>query len=235
MRTIAVIPARGGSKRIPGKNIRPFCGKPIIAYSVEAAQRSGLFDRIIVSTDSMAIADVARKCGAEVPFLRPADLADDVTGTDEVFLHAIGALQTETDPIETACCLYATAPFVQPRFLREGFDALMRSNAITAFSVTGFEYPAFRALLINSQQRLEMIWPEYMNSRSQELPPTYHDAGQFYWANVRKYAIGKRLFSVDAVPVLLPHWLVQDIDSEADWVRAEHMFQALRLSGEIEP
>jgi N-acylneuraminate cytidylyltransferase len=222
---VAVIPARGGSKRIPGKNIRDFCGQPMIAYPIRAAQAAGLFDRIIVSTDSAPIAEVARQCGAEVPFMRPPDLADDYATTDSVFLHAIETLEAASGPIDYATCIYPTAPFVQPQYLREGLDILIAHSATSAFTVTTYGYPIHRALRIGTAGRLEMMWPENRLVRSQDLPQAYHDAGQFYWVSAPKYKHQRHLFSDDAVPIVLPNWLVHDIDTPDDWRRAEQIFR----------
>jgi pseudaminic acid cytidylyltransferase len=229
MKTIAVIPARGGSKRIPHKNIKNFCGKPIIAYSIEAAKKSQLFDKIIVSTDDEQIAEVARKHGAEIPFMRPKELADDFTGTDTVILHALNWIIKHGGEIQYVCCIYATAPFVNPKYLRIGFELLKNKVATSAFSVTTYPYPIYRSLKIDENDRLKMIWPDYLNVRSQDLSEAYHDAGQFYWADVKKYLAGRRFFSQDAVPVILPRHLVQDIDTDEDWKRAECMFEALNI------
>ena len=224
---VAIIPARGGSKRIPRKNVKIFAGIPMIAHSIHAAQKSGVFDRIVVSTDDDEIAEVAQSYGAEVPFRRPTELANDYATTDEVFLHAIKWLESDQGFVDCACCIYATAPFVRPRYLKEGLAILRDREATSAFTVTSFSYPIFRALRINKQGRVEMFWPEHRLTRSQDLPEAYHDAGQFYWADVGKYKITGRIFCSDAVPIILPRWLVQDIDTPEDWEQAELMFPAL--------
>ncbi|WP_456324634.1 pseudaminic acid cytidylyltransferase [Desulfonauticus submarinus] len=227
---IAIIPARSGSKRIPNKNIKLFAGKPIIAYSIEAAKKVNVFDRIIVSTDSELIANVATQWGAEVPFLRPSKLADDYTGIDDVMLHALNWLQeNEGLNVKYFCCIFATAPFIRPEDIRRGYDLLKKQKAAAAFSVTTFPYPIFRALKVNADGNLEMFWPEYLNSRSQDLPEAYHDAGQFYWAEVNSYLKTKHFFSKNALPVILPRYLVQDIDTPEDWETAELMFKAIQL------
>lgn len=230
MRAMAVIPARGGSKRIPGKNIKLFAGKPIIAYSIEAASVSGLFDRIIVSTDSEEIAAVARRYGGETPFMRPAELADDHAGTDAVFLHALEWIAERGAPPEHACCLCATAPLIDAADLRRGLDLLKSADATAAFSVAAYEHPIFRALRLNERGRLEMFWPEHRLTRSQDLPVAYHDAAQFYWANVARYRAVKRFFSSEAVPVVLPRHRVLDIDTPEDWEHAEVLFRAQRFA-----
>ncbi|MCU0974239.1 MAG: pseudaminic acid cytidylyltransferase [Burkholderiales bacterium] len=232
---IAVIPARGGSKRIPRKNIRPFAGRPIIAWSIGAALESGLFDRVVVSTDDEEIAEVSRRHGAETPFVRPRDLADDYTGTNAVVKHAIEWLSEEGTPAEYACCIYATAPFVQPRYLREGFDKLVASGSSFAFSVTSYVFPIQRALRVTADNRVEAIWPESIFKRSQDLEEAYHDAGQFYWGRAEAFLDDLVTFSRASVPVVLPRHLVQDIDTLEDWVRAELMFSALRQMEDIAP
>ena len=228
MSVVAVIPARGGSKRIPHKNIKPFCGKPMIAYSIEAAKDAGIFDRIIVSTDSKEIALIAKDFGAEVPFMRPAELADDHTGTDAVILHALKQLIEGGAKIDYICCIYATAPFVKAEYIIKGYNILRDNNAASCFSVTTYPFPIFRSLKINNQNRLEMFWPEYKETRSQDLIEAYHDAGQFYWADVKKYLKEKQFYSKDAVPVILPRYLVQDIDTPEDWETAEKMYWVLK-------
>jgi pseudaminic acid cytidylyltransferase len=223
----AVIPARSGSKRIPGKNIKLFLGKPMISYSIEAAKKSGVFDRIIVSTDSPEIAKIAVVYGAEVPFMRPPELSGDHASTDSVVLHALDWLGANWKPVDYICCIYSTAPFVRPEYLKKGLELLRSENATSAFSVTSFPCPIFRALKVDGGGRIQMFWPEHRLTRSQDLPEAFHDAGQFYWADARKYALEKRLFSSDAVPIILPRKFVQDIDTPEDWERAESMFKVL--------
>lgn len=225
---IAVIPARGGSKRIPGKNIRNFGGKPIIAWSIEAALESGLFDRVIVSTDDGKIAEVARAWGAETPFVRPKVISDDMTGTNAVIHHAIEWFAAHDQPVDYVCCLYATAPFVEASMLRRGYETLRSSGGAFALSVTSFAFPIQRALRITAQGRLEPMISETVMTRSQDLEEAWHDAGQFYWgrADVFSWEAAERMR--DAVPVIVPRYRVQDIDTEEDWQRAELMFEALR-------
>lgn len=227
MNAVAVIPARSGSKRIPGKNIRSFLGKPIIAYSIEAAQQTKLFKRIVVSTDSEEIAQISQQYGAETPFRRPPELSDDFTGTDAVVLHALKWLMDRGEAIDYVCCIYATAPFVWPKDIAKGYDLVNNHGVGSVVSVTTFPYPIFRAMKINDADRLEMLWPEHYTSRSQDLPKVYHDAGQFYWAEVSRYLREKKFLSEDAVPVILPHYLVQDIDTPEDWITAEILYPSL--------
>jgi pseudaminic acid cytidylyltransferase len=229
MSVVAIIPARGGSKRIPHKNIKPFCGKPMIAYSIEAAKNAGIFDRIIVSTDSKAIASIAKDFEAEIPFMRPMELADDFAGTDAVILHALKRLMEDGEKIDYVCCIYATAPFVKAEYIVKGYNLLRDKNATSCFSVTTYPFPIFRSLKINYHNRLEILWPEYKETRSQDLIEAYHDAGQFYWAEVKSYLKEKQLYSKDAVPVILPRYLVQDIDTPEDWETAEKMYAVLQM------
>jgi N-acylneuraminate cytidylyltransferase len=225
---LAVIPARGGSKRIPRKNIKLFGGKPMIAWSIEAAIQSGCFDRIIVSTDDAEIADVARAYGAEVPFVRPPELSDDHTGTIPVIAHAI-QWQNDSGPAATeVCCIYATAPFLRTEDLKRGLALLDSSGAEYAFSVTSYVFPIQRAIRITAEQRVEMFQPENFNSRSQDLEEAWHDAGQFYWGKADAWLSQKPLFTQQATTVRLPRHRVQDIDTPEDLTRAEWMFKALQ-------
>lgn len=224
---LCVIPARGGSKRIPRKNIRDFCGKPMIAWSIEAAIKSNCFDRIVVSTDDEEIASVAMRYGAEMPFMRPAQLADDYTGTTAVIAHAIDWQNSHGEVPDKVCCLYATAPFVQATDLQKGFDILESSGAEFAFSVTSYAFPIQRAILIAENQRVEMFQPEHFNTRSQDLEEAWHDAGQFYWGLTSAWLESKPVFSKHSIAIPLPRYMVQDIDTPEDWVRAELMFSAL--------
>ncbi|HID45051.1 MAG TPA: pseudaminic acid cytidylyltransferase [Chromatiaceae bacterium] len=224
---ICVIPALGGSKRIPKKNIKDFCGQPIIAYSIQAAQKTELFDHIVVSTDDDAIAKIARSYGAETPFRRPAEISDDHTGTNAVLKHAILWFQENGTPVNLACCIYATAPFVREDYLQLGHDKLIRSNKSFSFSVTSFPFPIQRALKITQDGELSAFYPEFNKTRSQDLEEAYHDAGQFYWGYTEAFLQERELFSNQSIPVLLPRHLVQDIDTLEDWIRAEYMYKAI--------
>lgn len=224
---VAIIPARGGSKRIPRKNIRPFADKPIIAHSIGAALDAGIFDRIIVSTDDEEIAAVAHSWGAEVPFLRPHQLADDHAGTNEVVAHALEWLAAGGTPATLACCIYATAPFVTGYNLRRGFEILEDSGKEFAFSVTSFAFPIFRAIrLLADGGGVAPCFPEFIEARSQDLEEAYHDAGQFYWGKTSAFTNRLPLFASHSAPVILPRHLVQDIDTLEDWERAELMYAA---------
>lgn len=225
---LAVIPARGGSKRIPRKNIKLFWGKPMIAWSIEAALQSGCFDHIVVSTDDAEIAEVARQCGAQVPFMRPAELSDDHTGTTAVMAHAINWFAAQGQTPAQVCCLYATAPFVSADDLRQGLTVLTETGCDYAFSVTSYAFPIQRAVRINEAGRVEMFNSGHFNTRSQDLEEAYHDAGQFYWGRADAWLQGRIIFSPAATPVMLPRHRVQDIDTPEDWARAEWMFKALQ-------
>jgi len=229
---VAIIPARGGSKRIPRKNIKPFCGKPMIAWSIEAALQSGCFDQVIVSTDDAEIADVARQYGATVPFMRPVELSDDHTGTIPVMRHAIDWLNGQGPLVEQACCLYATAPFVSAEDIHRGRDVLKGNDCDYAFSVTSYAFPIQRAIRLTEQGRVEMFNPEHFNTRSQDLEEAFHDAGQFYWGRAEAWLQARMIFSPSSMPVILPRHRVQDIDTPVDWVRAEWLFKAMQSMAE---
>ncbi|MBL0797730.1 MULTISPECIES: pseudaminic acid cytidylyltransferase [unclassified Pseudomonas] len=231
MNNVAIIPARGGSKRIPRKNLKPFDGVPMIVRSIRTALDSGLFEQVVVSTDDAEIADVARANGAHVPFMRPAELADDFTGTAAVIVHALQQLPA----FEYACCVYATAPLLQARFLRQGVELLERHpDKSFAFSVTDFGFPVQRALTLDGQGALTALYPEFRNTRSQDLPAAFQDAGQFYWGRREAWLGSEVLYSPASLPVILPRHLVQDIDTAEDWKRAEYLYAALKAGGELQ-
>lgn len=227
---LCVIPARGGSKRIPRKNIKEFNGKPIIAYSIKAALDSNCFDKIIVSTDDNEIKEIAKKYGAEVPFVRPNKLSNDYVVTLKVVKHAIDWMEKNNNTIENVCCLYATAPFIQPKVILEAFEKLQDSNAGYCFSLTRFPFPIQRAIKIDQFNKIKMFNPEQLNSRSQDLEDAFHDAGQFYWGKSQSFKDELPLFSDDTIPYFLPSYLVQDIDTNEDWIRAEAMYKVLKES-----
>ncbi|WP_299364897.1 pseudaminic acid cytidylyltransferase [uncultured Paracoccus sp.] len=226
---LVVIPARGGSKRIPRKNVKLFCGQPMIGWSIHAALESGCFDRVIVSTDDEEISAVAREAGADVPFRRPAELSDDHTGTNPVIAHAVAWQTANGAAPSEVCCLYATAPFIRPEDLARGLSILRDSGTDYAFSVTSYAYPIQRALRISPAGRVEMFQPEHFATRSQDLEEAWHDAGQFYWGKAAAWLSQKSLFGPDSAAVILPQHRVQDIDTPDDWLRAELMFAALRV------
>ncbi len=225
---IAVIPARGGSQRIPKKNIKLFGGRPILAYSIEVARTSGLFDRVIVSTDDQDVTTIATQFGAEVPFVRPAELSDNFTGTNAVTKHAIEWLNERGTAITYACCIYATAPFLKASFLREGFEMLQASGRSFAFSVTSYAAPIQRAIRRRTDGTLEPFHPEFMMTRSQDLEEAYHDAGQFYWGTAEAFLRDVPVFSPASLGVVVPRYLVRDIDTIEDWRQAELMFEAFK-------
>ena len=226
---MCVIPARGGSKRIPRKNIKEFCGKPMIAWSIEAAIKCAYFDRIVVSTDDEEIASVAKRYGAEIPFMRPAQLADDYTSTTAVIAHAIEWQNSHGVVTDKVCCLYATAPFVQATDLQKGLDILDSSGAEYAFSVTSYAFPIQRAIRITENQRVEMFQPEHFNTRSQDLDEAWHDAGQFYWGRTGAWLANKPVFGKDSAPVFIPRHSVQDIDTPEDWELAVALFKSTQF------
>ncbi|MBD3806064.1 pseudaminic acid cytidylyltransferase [Sulfuricurvum sp.] len=225
---VAIIPARGGSKRIPRKNIKMFAGLPIIAHSIKAAQESGLFDRIIVTTDDEEIAEVARNYGAETPFIRPKELSDDYTPTIPVIAHAIQTLEANCDIITHACCIYATAPFVRSQEIQLAYNILITHNKHYAFPVTTFPFPIQRGVKRDHEGNIEMFYPEHFATRSQDLEEAYHDVGQFYWGTREAWLEGKPIFSNIATTIVLPRHLVQDIDTPEDWTRAELMHKVLQ-------
>lgn len=231
-KTIAVIPARGGSKRIPRKNIKPFCGKPMIAYSIEAAIRAGIFDEIIVSTDDEEIADIAKNAGASVPFMRPKELSDDYTATGAVVEHAIKFLQARGDRIKFVCTIYATAPLIDEFYIKLGLEKLRASNAKNAFSCTSMPFPIWRTFKIAKDGRCDMFWRENFAKRSQDLEEAYQDAGQFYWTNLDASSSDEIFFGRDSIAIVLPRHLVQDIDTPQDWIRAEFLYEAVQKSRE---
>lgn len=235
MRRLAVIPARGGSKRIPRKNIKPFCGKPIIAWSIEAALASNCFERIIVSTDDQEIAAVARHWGAEVPFLRPAQLADDYCGTQAVVKHAIAHFAEQTEVFDQVCCLYATAPFLTPQTVSGGCELLSHHTCDYVVTVTSFSFPIQRALFVNQQAQLEPFYPSEMLQRSQDLTRAYHDAGQMYWGLPDAFMDDTNLWSKRVMPMFLAELQVQDIDTEEDWILAETKFQLMLKKMQVMP
>lgn len=223
---VAIIPARGGSKRIPRKNIKDFHGKPLIAYSIEVALKSKLFDKVIVSTDDEEIAKIAMQYGAVIPFLRPKELSDDFTGTGAVVEHTMNYLKQHGENYDFICTIYATAPFLDKKYLIEGFEKLKNSNAKNAFSCTSMPFPIQRTFKITQNERCEMFWSENFTKRSQDLEEAFQDAGQFYWTNLNIKS-NEIIFGKDSIPIVLPRHLVQDIDTLEDWIRAEFMYEAL--------
>ncbi len=224
---LAVIPARGGSKRIPRKNIRMFAGKPMIAYAIEAARASGLFGRIVVSTDDSEIAAAAAAAGAEVPFIRPADLADDMTPTVPVVAHAIAACEAQGKHYQSVCCIYPGVPLLQWQDLATALTQLEQGDAAYVFPVVAFPSPIQRALRRQPDGRTLPFHPQYAGTRTQDLEPAYHDAGQFYWGNTGAWRAGLNIHQ-NGSTIVLPEWRCVDIDTPDDWHRAEALYHALR-------
>ena len=222
---LAVIPARGGSKRIPRKNIKDFCGMPMIAYAINAAVQSGLFEHIIVSTDDEEIARIAREWGAETPFVRPAELADDHTPTVPVIAHAITACRALGWHIDYTCCIYPGVPFIQMEDLKRAFELLQTSQAAYCFPITEFPSAIQRALRRLPGGQMQPFYPEYELTRTQDLEPAYHDAGQFYWGKSDAWLNNKNVHS-NGVGLPVPNWRVVDIDTPDDWARAEILYTA---------
>lgn len=216
-----MIPARGGSKRIPRKNLRLFAGKPMMAHSIDRALESGLFDRVIVSTDDQEISEVAMACGAQVPFRRPAALADDYATTLDVMQHAVTWLQANGPEPTAICCIYATAPFISSADLARGLERFLADDWLYVFSAAAFAYPVFRSFQMEPDGGLRMVFPQHALTRSQDLPRALHDAGQFYWGQPQAWLNRAAIFSARSTVVEIPHWRVQDIDTPEDWDRAE--------------
>lgn len=229
MSAIAIITARGGSKRIPRKNIKEFCGKPILAYSIEAALKSGLFDRVMVSTEDTEIAEIAEKYGAEVPFRRSEKTAGDFAATGDVLLEVLEEYRRRGERFDTICCIYPTAPFVTAERLREAVGLLEESGADSVLPVVRFSFPPQRCVVVKDGC-LQFKWPEYAQARSQDLEPFYHDAGQFYCLKEKSFVEQKALVMSKTVPLILPEMEIQDIDTEEDWELAQVKYR-LRHGG----
>ena len=230
MSSVAIITARGGSKRIPKKNIKDFLGFPIIKYSIDAAINSGCFSEIMVSTDDREIAETAIKYGAQVPFMRSAETANDYSVTADVISEVLNTYINIGKNFEYACCIYPTAPLIDYRKIQEGYEVIKRCGASTLIPVVKFSYPIQRGLKIE-KDRLQMIWPENINVRSQDLMPAYHDVGQFYWMCVELFLKDKKLFTDNTALIEIPESEVQDIDNEEDWKIAEVKYRILKGKG----
>lgn len=226
---IAVIPARGGSKRIPRKNIRPFCGRPMIAWAVTSAVRSGLFDHVVVSTDDDEISAIAKTWGAEVPFARPANLADDLTPTVPVIAHAVQACRERGWAVAQACCIYPCVPFLQVEDLGAALEILQRQKADFVYPVAGYAHPVQRAMRQLSSGQMQFLSAQFELTRTQDLEKTFHDAGQFYWGAAEAWLAHKRMHTA-GLGMPIPSWRVVDIDTEEDWQRGELIFTALAQS-----
>ncbi len=226
MNNLCIIPARGGSKRIPRKNIKPFMGKPIIAYSIDAALKSGVFDEVMVSTDDEEIAGVARQHGASVPFFRSAETANDYSTTVDVLLEVIETYKQQGKVFDTICCLYSTAPFVTSDRLKEAY-AKISDNVDACFTMVEYSYPVQRSLRINENGRVEMRHPEHLKSRTQDLEKVYHDAGQFYYVKTKTLIEEKTVWCKKTAPLVLSELEVQDLDTLTDWQLAEMKYELL--------
>ena len=222
---IAIIPARGGSKRIPRKNIIEFCGKPMIAWAITIAKESRLFDHIIVSTDDEEIADIGRTWGAETPFVRPVELADDLTPTVPVVAHAVKSCLDNGWTVEYACCIYPCVPFLQVGDLSKAFRLLHKLDANFVYPVTEYAHPIQRAMRQLPSGQMQFISPEYELTRTQDLEKSYHDSGQFYWGSALAWLEQKKMHT-DGLGMTIPSWRVADIDSMDDWIRAENIYKA---------
>ncbi|MFA6988648.1 MAG: pseudaminic acid cytidylyltransferase [Candidatus Gastranaerophilaceae bacterium] len=232
-KNIAIITARGGSKRIPRKNILEFCGKPIIAYSIESAINSKIFKEVMVSTDDMEIAKIAKSFGANVPFYRSEKTSNDFATTTDVIEEVLLEYQKIGQNFDFVCCIYPTAPFITDEKLKKSFDLIKEKNADSVIPVTKYSYPIQRALKIENGI-LEMIYPENLDKRSQDLTTAYHDVGQFYWLNVNKFLKTGEFFSKSTVPIEIPESEVQDIDNVEDWKMAEIKYKVMRNKGKDE-
>lgn len=233
-KNICIITARGGSKRIPRKNIKPFLGKPIIAYSIEAALSSNLFNMVMVSTDDEEIAEIGVNYGAKVPFLRSKKNSDDFSSTVDVLLEVIECLEKKNLKFEFGCCLYPTAPFITVEKLKHGHDLLTSGSFDAVLPVCSFSYPILRSLQMDSNGMLKMNWPENINLRSQDLPKSFHDAGQFYWFNVNKLIKNKTILGANPGGFEIDETEVQDIDSEVDWRLAELKYSFMKNKTKID-
>ena len=230
---LAVIPARGGSKRVPRKNVRAFAGRPMIAWSIAAARDSGLFEHVLVSTDDAEIAEVARGAGAEVPFMRPDDLSGDHVGTVEVIAHAVRWAEAAGWAFDAVCCLYATAPFVAAEDLRLARAQLDAGGWDFVFPALRYGHPVQRAFGRGPDGAMALLFPEHRLTRTQDLAPVYHDAGQFYWGTRDAWLSGRPIFGERSSFIELSPWRAQDIDTPEDWTRAEYLFEIMkRKTGE---
>ena len=229
MKCLAIIPARGGSKRIPHKNIKPFLGRPIIAYSIEAALGSGLFEEVMVSTDDVEIAEIARQEGASVPFLRSTENANDYATLADVLVEVVNAYKGRGYEFDLICLL-PTAPLISSEDVRSAYDQLVMSTFDSICPVVAFSYPILRSLSIDEKGNLNMNWPEYRFSRSQDLRPAYHDSGTFYWIKTSSLLKDKKLLSENGTAIVLDEFRVQDIDTDTDWALAEMKYKLLHMS-----
>ena len=227
MNNLAIIPARGGSKRIPLKNIKDFLGKPIISYSIEAALKSNLFDEVIVSTDNEKTADLSNQYGAKVPFMRSAENSNDFATLSDVIYEIVNKYSREGKDFDNICCILPTAPFLTSSQLSDAADKMKNESLDSVCTIFKISYPLLRALEFSEDNKLKMIWPQYMNTRSQDLKPVYHDAGLFYWVKTSQFMIEKTLLCKNGSAIILSELEVQDIDDEIEWKMAELKYKLL--------
>lgn len=226
MRVLAIITARGGSKRIPRKNIRDFCGKPILVYSIEAALQSGIFEEVMVSTDDGEIAEIAREYGAAVPFMRSEKTSGDFSSTADVVLEVVQDYKKRGMTFDWLCCIYPTAPFITANKLLNAYEKVINAKADAIVPVVHFSFPPQRGFIINNE-KLEYKWPEYTFSRSQDLEPFYHDAGQFYFLRTEAFMNERTMVPKNTIPFITDEMEVQDIDNFDDWYIAEIKYKAM--------
>lgn len=227
MKNLAIIPARGGSKRIPRKNVKFFVGKPIIAYSIEVAVKSGLFDEVMVSTDDVEIAEIARQYGAKVPFMRSDETANDYAGLTDVLLEVIDTYHIRGDLFDYFCCILPTSPLLDIPQLSEAYRFLTEYDFASVYPIVPFSYPVLRSVRLDQEGVIKMRWPEYSNTRSQDLDPLYHDAGSFYWVNTAKFMHDRTFDTLKCGGIVIDEMRVQDIDNETDWKLAELKFNMI--------
>lgn len=223
MKNLAIIPARGGSKRIPRKNVKPFLGKPMLAYSIEAALATGLFDEVMVSTDDEEIASIACQFGAKVPFMRSAETANDFATTDDVLIEVLNKYKEIGKDFDNLCCIYATAPMIQPKYIISAYECLLSSDFTVVYPVVQFSYPIWRCLDVSEDGSINYHWPEYERSRSQDLPKEYHDTGTFYWHKIKRWING----DIKTGGIVVDETTIQDIDTDTDWKIAEMKYKLL--------
>lgn len=227
MKKVAIITARGGSKRIPRKNIKPFLGKPIIAYSIEAALSSELFDEVMVSTDDEEIAQIAKRYGASVPFMRSDKNADDYATTIDVIVEVLENYQSQGESFDYGCCIYPTAPLISAELLEEAYKKLIANHFDTVFPVLRFSFPIQRAVKVDKNSKMTMFQPEHLSTRSQDLEPAYHDAGQFYWFKSNALLTRKKLWTDNTGVIEISEMKAQDIDTIEDWEIAEFKYKMM--------
>lgn len=230
---VAIITARGGSKRIPRKNIKDFAGKPLISYAIEAALKSGLFSEVMVSTEDAEIAEISKKSGAKIPFLRSAKNADDFSSTVDTLLEVLSSYAQQGRVFENFCCIYPTAPFLTAQKITDSYGHFSKGDGDFCVAITNFSYPVQRRLELSEQGQIHFTCPEFLSTRSQDLKKSYHDVGQFYWGKTGSLEMYKSLFGGKALGYFIPELETQDIDSPEDWEIAEFKYRYLKNAGRI--